>query len=58
MNKDANEFNKSDQKENGEKKKIVSSTKRDANKALNYWTPDKMAEAKPIPLPRKDPKEN
>jgi len=53
-----NKMNKSDGEENKHKEKIISSTKRDASKALEYWTKDKMEKAKPIPLPRKEPKED
>lgn len=65
MNEDTNKLSKSDSeetgadsKETGKMKKVVSSTKRDANKALEYWAKDKMDKAKPIPLPSKEPEED
>lgn len=65
MNENTNKFGKADSEETGadseetgKMKKVVSSTQRDTNKALEYWTKDKMDKAKPIPLPSKEPKED
>lgn len=58
MNEYTRKFSQSGSEETRKMNKVFSSTKRDTNKALEYWTKDKMDKAKPIPLPIKDPRES